>query len=127
MSAHVPWRRFVVALVPIAFGLALLAAAAEPTPPPGERLTSRPRPAAPEAKAAAVGEEVRTDATQRRGSIPSESPEDRAQDTGAVKVQQVTQPGGEPAFGLTPRPRALRRPHPQAPTRRPGHKTAQSR
>jgi tetratricopeptide (TPR) repeat protein len=50
-------------------GLTLLTAAADPgtrTEPPGERLTSRPRPAAPMVKPAAVGEEVRTDATQRR-------------------------------------------------------------
>jgi tetratricopeptide (TPR) repeat protein len=51
-------------------GLALLTApAADPAArpePPGERLTSRARPAAPAAKAVAVGEEVRTDIGQRR-------------------------------------------------------------
>jgi hypothetical protein len=44
-------------------GLALLTA---PAADPGERLTSRPRPETPTVKTAAVGEEVRTGATQRR-------------------------------------------------------------
>jgi Tfp pilus assembly protein PilF len=43
-------------------GLSLLTAPADP----GERLTSRPRPAAADVKPTAVGEEVRTGATQRR-------------------------------------------------------------
>jgi Tfp pilus assembly protein PilF len=71
MSAPVRRRRLAVALVPIAlsFGLSLLTSAAETSAQPaatGERLTSRPRPAAPQEKAAEVGDEVRTGATQRR-------------------------------------------------------------
>jgi len=64
MTQQVPIRRLVPgAAVAVLLGLSLLTAAADS---PTERLTCRPRPAAADAKAAAVGDEVRTDATQRR-------------------------------------------------------------
>ncbi|HKI38357.1 MAG TPA: VIT domain-containing protein [Gemmataceae bacterium] len=65
MIRHVPIHRLAgSAAVAVLLGLAVLTAPA--ADPAGERLTSRPRPAVTDVKPAAVGDEVRTDATQRR-------------------------------------------------------------
>jgi hypothetical protein len=61
MTCHVPIRS--TALASLLSLSVLTASAADPA---SERLTSRPRPAAAEVKPAAVGDEVRTDASQRR-------------------------------------------------------------
>ena len=65
MNPRTPVCRLATAsAVAALLGLALVTAPAADQP--GERLTSRPRRPAPAAKAVAIGEEVRTDATQRR-------------------------------------------------------------
>src|SRR5262245_51272017 len=64
MTAHVPFRlRGTLALLTLAATVAVQADS------PPERLTSRPRSAAPAVKPLAVGEEVRTEAGQRRRAV----------------------------------------------------------
>jgi hypothetical protein len=65
------------------FGLTLLTVRAAD---PGERLTSRPRAAAPQAKPAAVGDEVRTDPGQRRRLVLADGSVVYVRDRAEVKV-----------------------------------------
>ncbi len=84
MTRHVRTCPLVVCAAVTAFlGLSLLAA---PAAEPNERLTSRPRPAAVDARPAAVGEEVRTDATQRRRLLLADGSVLYVNDRAEVKV-----------------------------------------
>src|SRR5262245_8040438 len=84
MSHRISLRRFVPAAAIMAgFGLSLLIAAAEPA---GGRLTSRARPAVTPAKPVPIGEEVRTDATQRRRLLLADGSVVYVHDDAEVKV-----------------------------------------
>jgi tetratricopeptide (TPR) repeat protein len=110
MAAHLSVRRLAIPLAAVGLSLGLTLLAAEPA---GERLTSRPRPAAAEVKPAAVGDEVRTDATQRRrlpladGSVVYVNSHSQVKVTGERRLRVsagqvfVEVAPGTPAFTVT--------------------------
>ena len=116
MAAHLSVRRLAIPLTAVGLCLSLvLLAAAEPSAPEpaGERLTSRPRSAAADVKPAAVGDEVRTDATQRRrlpladGSVVYVNSHSQVKVTGERRLRVsagqvfVEVAPGAPAFTVT--------------------------